>query len=493
MAIAAMGLLAIVIAIADAYRTRLINAFHASMPTAEASTPTIAVLPFSNLSASKDDEYFSDGMTDQVIGDLSEITGLKVAAPTSSFMFKGRNETADKIADALHVRNLLEGSVRRNANRLRIEVALIDARSGFTIWSERYDRDTTDIFAIQSDVAENVAEKLKVSLLPEESARVRKKPTENQEAYDLYLQGIFAASRFSEEDDQKAIGYLNRAIAADPNFAKAHAVLAIIYANSTDWYFAPRQAMPIAKAEAERALALDNELPEPHLALALYQLQFEWNWPLAEREYKRAIELALASAGPHGNYGFALGFMGRYDDSLRELQRAIDLDPLAIYWFAFAGDMCAERRDYAQALRFYQHEIAMAPQSWVGYFDRGRLFADEGNLPAAIKEIERSAALTDNPMVKAVLGPLYAGAGRRADALKILEQMREASKHRFVSPVFFAGLYWSLGDKDQAFRFFDEAYQGRSTLLSQLREPGFDSMRSDPRFKALEKKIGLYN
>jgi serine/threonine-protein kinase len=492
-AISALGLVAIALTIAVAYRARLLNAFHSPTPAIESTSPSIAALPFTNLSTSKDDEYFSDGMTDEIIGDLSKVTGLKVAAPTSSFVFKGRSEAADKIADSLHVHNLLEGSVRRSANRLRIEVELIDARSGFTIWSERYDRDTTDIFAIQSDVAENVAEKLKVSLLPEESARVRRKPTDNQEAYDLYLQGIYAESKFSEEDDQKAIGYLKRALAADPNFANAHAGLASIYANSSDWYFAPRQSMPIAKAEAERAMALDNELAEPHLALALYQLQFEWNWPLAEREYKRAIELAPTSAVPHGNYGNALGYMGRYDDGMRELQRAIELDPFGIFWFAFAGDVSARRRDYAQASRFYQHEIEMAPQSWVGYFDRGRLFADEGNLPAAIKDMERSVALTANPMAKAILGPLYAAAGRRADALKILQQMREASKHRFVSPAFFAGLYWSLGDKDQAFRFYDEAYEGRSTIMSALREPAFNSMRSDPRFQALEKKIGLYN
>ena len=267
----------------------------------------------------------------------------------------------------------------------------------------------------------------------------------------------------------------------------------MIYGNSSDWYFAPRQSMPIAKAEAQRALVLDDQIFEPHLALAGYQLQFEWNWPAAEREFKRAIELAPTSAVPHGSYGNALGYMGRYDDAMRELERALELDPLAIVWFAFAGDVSAMRRDYPEALRFYQHEIEMAPQSWVGYFDRGRLFADERNLPAAIKDMEKSAALTDTPMVKSILGPLYISGGRRVEGLKILDEMREASKHRFVSPAFFAGFYWSLGDKDQAFRFYDEAYEGRSTLMSSLRMREFDGMRSDPRFQALEKKVGLYD
>jgi len=488
-AVAAM--VALAMAIAVAYRTRIVNAFRSSTPTSDTTSPTVAVLPFTNLSASKDDEYFSDGMTDEIIGDLSKITGLRVIGRSSSFMFKGSSEAADKIAGLLHVRHLLEGSVSRSANRLRIEVELIDARSGFTIWSERYDRDTSDVFAIQSDVAESVADKLKVSLLPGDSARVRRRSTDSPEAYDLYLRGRYFHGLFSEEDDLKAIDYLKRAIALDPNFALADAAPASVYANSTDWYFAPRETEPIVKTECERALALDDRLAEPHSTLGEYEVQYQWNWPAGEREYRRAIEIAPDDPLPHVYYGFALGYMGRYDDVLWELQRAFELDPLDPLQPIFVGDVYSIRHDYVRARQSYQRVIDLVPNSWGGYWGRGRLSSYEGNLPAAIKDLEKSAALTDNPMVKAALGGLYAHAGRRLDALKVLQDLQEASKHRFVSPVFFAGMYWSLGDKDSAFRYFDEAYEGRSTFLTQLRVPDWNSVRSDPDFQALEKRSGF--
>jgi len=449
---------------AYAYRTRIERTVRERVPAAKATKATVAVLPFVNLSASKDDEYFSDGMTDEIIGDLSKINGLQVVARSSSFAFKGQNGDAKRIAKLLHVKNLLEGSVRRSADKVRIEVDLIDAGSGFSIWSESYDRDRIDIFAIQSDVAESVAEKLKVSLLPEEAARVEKKPTDNHDAYDLYLRGRYFHNLFSEEDDLKAIAYLKRAIALDPNFALAHAALATVYVNSTDWHFAPRESEPIVKTESERALALDDRLAEPHGTLGAYMIQYEWDWPAAEREYRRAIEIAPDDPETHGFYGFALGYMGRYDDALRELQRAFEVDPLDPIGFVFTGDVYAMRRDYARARQCYQRVVDMDPYSWVGYFDRGRLSSYEGNLPAAIEDIEKAVTLTDNPMVKGVLGPLYARAGRRADTLKLLAELRDASKHRFVSPVIFFGLYGALGDKAQANQSLDEAYEGRSLL-----------------------------
>jgi TolB-like protein/Tfp pilus assembly protein PilF len=489
---AALCILAIVVTTAFAYRTRIINAIRPPPPAVEPISPTVAVLPFANLSASKDDEYFSDGMTDEIIGDLSKIRGLRVTGRSSSFMFKGRNEPSDKIADRLHVGHLLEGSVSRSTNRLRIEVELIDAGNGFTIWSERYDRDTADVFAIQSDVAESVADKLRVSLLPQDSARVNRKPTDNPEAYDLYLRGRYFHGLFSEEGDLKAIDCLTRAIALDPNFALAHAALASVYSNSTDWYFAPREAEPIVKTESERALALDDRLAEPHSTLGFYHFQYEWNWPAAEREFRRGIEVAPDDWLPHGFYGFALGAMGRYDDALRELHRAFELDPLNPLQPVWIGEVYAKRRDYVRARQCYQRVIDLAPGAWVGYFDRGSLSSLEGNWPAAIGDLEKSASLTDNPMVKGILGATYAQAGRKTDALKVLAELQETSKHRFVSPFFFMCIYGALGNQQQTIRYADEAYQGRCTFLTGLRDPGWDKARSQPGFQALEKNIGLY-
>jgi TolB-like protein len=490
---AALCIIAIVVATVLADRTRIVNAIRLPPPAVDPTSPTVAVLPFANLSASRDDEYFSDGMTDEIIGDLSKIRGLRVTGRSSSFMFKGHNEPSDQIAGRLHVDHLLEGSVRRSTNRLRIEVELIDARNGFTIWSERYDRDTADVFAIQSDVAESVADKLQVSLLPQDSARVKRKPTDNAEAYDLYLGGRYFHGLFSEEGDLKAIACLKRAIALDPNFALAHAALASVSSNSTDWYFAPRESEPIVKTECERALALDDRLAEPHSTLGFYELQYEWNWPAAEREFRRGVAIAPDDPLPHSLYAFALGSMGRYDDALREFQRAFDLDPLNFMQPIWIGEVYSFRHDYVRARQCYQRVIDMAPCAWVGYFDRGRLSSLEGYLPAAIEDLEKSVSLTDNPAVKGDLGGMYAQAGRKADALKVLRELQEAAKHRFVSPMCFVGIYGVLGDQHQVIRCFTEAYEGRSTYLTGLRDPEWDRARSEPGFQALEKKIGLYD
>jgi len=463
-----------------------------SLPAGQPGKATLAVLPFANMSANKDDEYFSDGMTDEIIGDLSKINGLRVAARTSSFAFKGQNLDARKIADLLHVRNLLEGSVRRAGNKVRIEVQLTDALSGFNLWSEKYDEDLSDVFLIQSEVAEQVAGTLEVKLLAGERARVEKKPTENLEAYNLYLLGKYYTEQFSEEAAGKAISYLKQAIAKDPNFALPHSALATALLQTTDWSIPPRESMPIIKAEAERALALDDTLTGPHQALAFVLLQYEWNWPAAESEFKRSLELAPNDSGAHTAYGFALSYMGRYEESLRQLERARELDPPSPLTSEFMGDMYAMWHKYDRARECYQQVIEMAPGLWYGYWGRGMLSSYQGDLPAAITDLEKAAALTDNPMVEGMLGSRYGFAGRRMDALKILDELKKASQRRYVPETTFAGLYFGLGDKDQAFRRLDQAYEDRETYLSQLRVPAWDPLRADPRFKAIEKKVGLY-
>ena len=462
-------------------------------PAAEPSKATVAVLPFSNMSASKDDEYFSDGMTDEIIGDLSKINGLRVAARTSSFAFKGQNLDAHKIAGLLHVRNLLEGSVRRAGNKVRIEVQLTDAQSGFNLWSEKYDEDLSDVFRIQSEVAEQVAGTLEVKLLAGERARIEKKPTENLEAYNLYLLGKYYYGQFSPEGADKAIGSLKHAIAIDPNFALAHAALAAAIHEFGDTSLPPRESQPMIKDEAERALALDDTLSQPHRTLALVLVQYEWNWPAAEREFKRSLELAPNDSEAHVTYGFALSYMGQYEEALRQLERGRELDPASPVPLVFIGDTYAMWHKYDRARECYQQVIEMAPDFWDGYYGRGVLSSSQGDLPAAIGDLEKAVTLTDFPAVKSTLGGLYGGAGRKADALKILDEFKETAKHRYVPPIFFVGLYYGLGDKDQAFRWLGQAYEERSTWLSLLRYPASDSMRADPRFKAIEKKVGLYD
>jgi adenylate cyclase len=293
----------------------------AAAPTGK---PSVAVLPFANLSADKSDEYFSDGMTYEIIGALSKIAGLQVAARTSSFMFKGQNQDASKIAGQLHVRNLLEGSVRRAANKVRISVELIDATSGFNLWSESYDKDMADIFRIQSEVAERVAEKLKVALVAGERERLQRKPTENLEAYNLALQGFYYGNQLSVGGSQKAIDSFTRAIALDPKFAQAYLGLANAYVVVSDWSLAPRDAMPKARDAARKALSIDGSVGDAHSALGSVLWYFDWKWTEAEREFRSAIDIDPNSAGAHWGLGLFLESMGRYDEALRRINAPVN-------------------------------------------------------------------------------------------------------------------------------------------------------------------------
>jgi adenylate cyclase len=493
-----------------------------TQPVAASTKATVAVLPFANMSASKDDEYFSDGMTDEIIGHLSKIGGLQVAARTSSFAFKGQNQDAKKIAGLLGVRSLLEGSVRRSANKLRIEVELIDASSGFSIWSQSYDRQSADVFEIQSEVAENVADKLKVTLLPNVRARVERKPTDNLEAYNLYLQGRYYDFQFTEAGESKAIDYFNRAIQKDPNFALAYGMLGGAYCVASDSSMAPREAVPKVKALEDRALAIDPDLGEARALLAYCVLfQYDWNWTEAEKEFKRAVVLDPGNASAHICYSLFLTSMGRFEEGLREAQLAYQIDPLRVSIVDNLGNVYLNWRRFDRALEYFQQLIDIAPEYFGGYEDHGIALvfkASAATLPGylkgkpqdpdpleffmapafqkqaatAIPDLEKAVSLADFPQTEAVLGAGYAAAGRRADAMRVIEKLREWSKHRYVPAWAFMVIYRSLGDREETFRWLDISYRDRSTVIPLLKEESaWDAYRSDPRFIAMLKKVGL--
>jgi adenylate cyclase len=494
----------------------------AVVPAAEPSKATLAVLPFANMSASKDDEYFSDGMTDEIIGQLSKIRGLQVAARTSSFAFKGQNQDAKKIAGLLGVRSLLEGSVRRSANKLRIEVELIDASSGFSIWSQTYDRHSADVFEIQSEVAENVADKLKVALLPNARARVERKPTDNLEAYNLYLQGRYYGYQFSEAGEAKAIDYFNQAIQKDPNFALAYALLGGAYSLGSDSNLAPREAIPKVKDLEDRALAIDPDLAEARALLAYCVLfSYDWNWAGAEKEFKRALELDHGNATTYLCYSIFLYSTGRFEEALGEAELAHQVDPLRVSIVDNLGNVYLNWRRYDRALEYFQQLIDMAPEYFGGYEGHGIALlskAVEATIPGymggkpqdpdppkffmapafqkqaalAIPDFEKAVSLADFPQTEALLGTGYAYAGRRTDASRVIEKLREWSKHRYVPAWTFMVIYRALGDREETFRWLDVAYRDRSSIITSLKvDGGWDLYRSDPRFIAMLKKVGL--
>ena len=456
---------------------------------------SIAVLPFVNMSADKNDEYLSDGVSEELITALSKITGLQVKARTSSFVFKGKNEDIQKIGELLHVSHLLEGSVAKAGNKLRITAQLIQASDGNHLWSDTYDRDMQDIFAVRSEVAQKVAAILKVRLLGEDKKQLDKKPTENLEAYNLYRQGRYYGDQVSEEGIKKALPFFELAIQKDPRFALAYAGMADTYVAAADAFIAPREAFSKAKAKeaAQKAIELDDTLGEAHASLGLLHYHYDWDWAAAEKEFKRALLLNPQSAWSYAVYSQFLGGMGHVDEANEQGRRALELDPLSVTarWCLGWAFLSAGRSD--EAIEQLSKAMELDPASaWARTF-LGRAYLSKGMQQRAIEELE--TARRDGPddvFVLALLGYGYAVTGRPADALKVLQRFDEMEKHRYVSRAARVYVYAGLGDKDKAFEWLEKAYQERSDALAWFRqEPESKSLRTDPRFAALMRKIGF--
>ncbi len=464
-----------------------------STSPSELPAKSIAVLPFVNMSADKGDEYLSDGVSEELITALSKITGLQVKARTSSFAFKGKNEDIQKIGELLHVSHLLEGSVAKAGNKLRITAQLIQASDGNHEWSDTYDREMQDIFAVRSEVAQQVAATLKVRLLGEEKRKIDKKPTENLEAYNLYRQGRFYSDKLSEGDLKKAIPFFQQAIEKDPRFALAYAGIAENYVLAADTYVAPREAFSKAKEAALKAIELDDSLAEAHASLGFVHFHYDWDWAAADKECRRAIELNPQSAQSYMIYTHYLAGIGRFDEASTFGARGLELDPLSVSTHFFLGwsSLFAGRND--EAIAKLSKAVELDPSNgWVRMF-LGRAYLFKGMAQRAIEEMETAERLNpDDSYALGYLGYGYAVTGRRADALKILQRLDEMEKHRYVSRFAHVYIYIGLGDKDKAFEWLEKAYQERSDSLAWFRfDPESKTLQSDPRFAALMRKIGL--
>jgi adenylate cyclase len=465
-------------------------------PPARTQTSTeksIAVLPFVNMSADKNDEYLSDGVSEELITALSKITGLQVKARTSSFAFKGKNEDIQKIGELLHASHLLEGSVAKAGNKLRITAQLIQASDGNHEWSDTYDRDMQDIFAVRSEVAQKVAETLKVRLLGEEKRKIDKKPTENLEAYNLYRQGRFYSDKLSEEDMKKAVPFFEQAVEKDPRFALAYAAIADNYVLAADTYISPREAFSKAKQAALKAIELDDSLAEAHASLGFVHFHYDWDWAAADKECRRAIELNPQSAQSYTIYMHYLAGIGRFDEANKFGARALELDPLSVSTHFFLGWSALFAGRNGDAIAKLSKAVELDPSNdWVRMF-LGRAYLFNGMPQRAIEEMETAERLNpDDSYALGYLGYGYAVTGRRADALKILRRLDEMAKHRYVSRFAHVYIYAGLGDKDKTFEWLEKAYQERSDSLAWFRfDPESKNLQSDPRFAALMRKIGF--
>lgn len=444
----------------------------------------LAVLPLVNVSPDPKDEYFTDGMTDELISTLSRIPNLRVIARTSIMRYKGGTKSVAEVGQELHVRIVLEGSVRKSGTRIRMTVQLVDASTEERIWSDEYDRELEDVFAIQRDIAQRIAKALKVRIAKD----VRERGTRKLDAYALYLKGRLALGARTESSLKQAVGHFEQALILDSAYALAYtglsdanAVLALLE------FVPPHEAFPRAKAAAERALEIDPGLAEAHTSLGVVKFQYDWDWAGSEREFRRAIELNANYAPAHQFFADFLKAMGRFDEAVAEMRRAQELDPLSISITTGLGHVLYLSRDYDRAIEQYRSAVALDPSFVQAHLWFGRPYLQKGMFDEAIAELEQAVNLSGgSTMSVAMLGHATASAGRTNRASALLETLKERSTKQYVPSYWIGLLYVGLGDKDRAMEWLERAFRERSSWLAWIGvEPRFDSLRSDSRFAAL--------
>jgi len=461
-------------------------------PAPVRSPPSVAVLPFLNLSVDPENEYFADGITEDVIAQLSKVRALRVISRTSVMAFKQRSHSLREIAAQLEVATLLEGSVRRVGDRVRIVAQLIDAASDQHLWAETYDRQLTDIFAIQADVALHIAAALKAELTPAEKTRIHKEPTGDLQAYQLYLQGRHWLIRYTQEGMRKAIEYFEQAIDRDPSYALAYVGAALAYVELGEGgALQPDEAYARANQAVATALELDAELAEAHATLAYLKFVGDYDWARAEREFKRALELNPSSADTYDYYGRMLSSLERHDEALALLKRAQELDPLA-HRLDLATELLRAGR-YDEALRSARLGSDLDSQYARGHATLGWAYLKKGRYDEGLAELEQAVTLAPgNTNWLGQLGQAYGLAGELAKARDVLQQLEVLSRQRYVSPYHMAYVYAGLGEQDTAMDWLERAYVERAGAVYGIKGSFlFTSLRSHPRFTALLKKMNL--
>jgi serine/threonine protein kinase/Tfp pilus assembly protein PilF len=455
-----------------------------------------AVLPFVNGGADPDAEYLSDGITESLINSLSQLPQLKVMSRDSAFRYKGKETDAETVGRELGVRSVLKGRVTQRGDNLTISTELIDASDNSHIWGQQYSRKSSDIFALQQRITKEITKALRLRLTGEEEKRLAKSYTANPEAYQLYLQGRYWWNKRTENGFKKAIDFYQRAIENDPTYALAYTGLSDCYVllGAAGYGEQSRQDfMRKAKAAALKAIEIDNTLAEAHASLAFVRFRLGWEWPGAEEEFCRAIELNPNYATAHHWRALLLAALGRIDVALNEMEIAQAQDPFSLIIRSGLGRVLHFARQYDRAIKQFRSTIEMDPKFAQAHFDLGMSLAQRGLLKEAISEAQLALDLAGaRPVTMAVLGNMYASAGERGEAEAILEKLNNLSGQQHVSPLDFAYVYVGLGDKDRAFSYIEKAYEERAGLLVYLKvEPMFDPIRSDTRFQRVMKLVGL--
>ena len=449
---------------------------------------SVVILPLENLSKDTEQEYFAEGMTDQLTTNLAKLGGLRVISRTSAMRYKGTRKPLAEIARELHVDAVVEGSVLRSGDRVRISAQLVDAATDQHLWAESYERDLRDVLALQSDVARGIADQIRIKLLPGQPAR----PV-NPEAYEAYLRGRYELNAAtSEADIDRSISSFELAMTKDPQSALGYAGLAVSFVALSDYYRPPREVMPKAKEAARKALELDEKLSEAHDALGWVEFIYGWNWSRAEQHLKRAIELNAGNALAHDHYANYLSSFARHTEAIAESQRAQEIDPLSLVIQADSGLYFYMSREYDRAIEQEHRAVDLAPNCYTCRTYLALAYAQKTQFAEALSEARRVRLPEASPIDVAATGSVIASAGERAEAERLLRDLRQVARRRFVCPYEIATTYLALGERNEALRWLEKAYAARSVCMIWLGvDPRLDPLRSDPRFQDLLRRIGL--
>jgi TolB-like protein/Tfp pilus assembly protein PilF len=454
---------------------------------------SIAVLPFKNLSRDAGNTYFAEGVQEEILGRLSKLAQLKVISRTSTQRYKSSSENLRQIAQQLGVANILEGSVQKEGEQVRVHVQLINANTDEHLWAESYDRDLTDVFAVESEIAKKIGDVLQAKLTGSEQKMLDIRPTGSTEAHQLYLKARYFWNKRTGDDLQRAISYFNQAIEKDQKYALAYAGLADAYVLLPQYTAgAPKDCIPKAKAAAQKALELDETLAEAHACLAESYITYDLDVSKSVKEFKRAIQLNSNYATAHQWYGYiALVVQGRFDEAIAEIKRALELDPLSLIINADLGAAYVSARRPDDAIDQLRRTLQLDPGFYYAHWNLGTALELNGSVESAITEYQKARELNDDPYILGLLGHAYALSGRKDQALQILDQLAELSKERYVGAYSFAIVHLGLGDKEQALRWLEQSYRDRagSDIGFIKVDPALDPLRGDPRFERLVATI----
>ena len=451
--------------------------------------PSVAVLPFVNMSAAKDDEYFSDGITEEVINALANVEGVRVVSRTSAFAFKGKNLSVRKIGEELAVSTVLEGSVRRQGSDVRIVAQLINAADGYHLWSKTFDRRLENVFAVEDELARSIAEALTPKLLNAAAPLVRD-ATASTEAHDLYLRGRHFWNKRTPEDLKRAVSLFQQALEVDPKYALAHAGLADAYALLVEYSPArPGEMLPRAVANARKALDLNPALAEPHATLGLVAMG-AYDWPGAEREFKRAIELRPGYVTAHHWYAIFLSIMGRFPEARAQAEQAVQLDPASLIVSNMLGVVLYDSRDYAGAIEAFRKTLELDPTFVPAREFLACAYVSAGKKQEALAQLPSTdGSDLDHAVMRAWV---LAATGQGEQASRLARELVERSGRDALRPGMLAAVHALLGDRDRAFALLDRAYQEKDWTVRELKvSPMWDPLREDPRFGKLLNKMKL--